>query len=96
MKARALMVPGLWNSGPEHWQTFWERAEPAWQRIQQADWETPLRADWVAAIDAAVQAAPVPVVLVAHSLRVGRLAGGPRPSRPASPRRLTASRGMIF
>ena len=25
----ALMVPGLWDSGPEHWHTHWEKQEPA-------------------------------------------------------------------
>ena len=72
-KARAmttcvLTVPGLWSSGPDHWQTLWEAAEPTWRRIQQSDWNTPSRADWVATIDAAVVAAPGPVVLAAHSL----------------------------
>lgn len=23
-----LLVPGLWNSGPEHWQSHWERDRP--------------------------------------------------------------------
>jgi serine hydrolase len=63
-----LTVPGLWNSGPDHWQTLWEAEEPAWQRIHQADWETPLCDDWVSTIDGAVKATPGTVVLVAHSL----------------------------
>ena len=25
---RVLIVPGWNNSGPEHWQTLWERADP--------------------------------------------------------------------
>lgn len=68
MKPIVLTVPGLWSSGPDHWQTLWESAEPAWKRIQQADWITPLRDDWVRAIDAAIRAAPGAVVLAAHSL----------------------------
>jgi uncharacterized protein len=63
-----LMVPGLSNSGPDHWQTLWEAREPSWRRIQQADWETPLLDDWVFMIAAAVASARVPVALVAHSL----------------------------
>lgn len=63
-----LVVPGWQNSGPEHWQSRWQDAHPAWQRVQQADWLTPSRADWVATLDAAVRAADRPVLLVAHSL----------------------------
>ena len=51
-----LVVPGWQNSGPEHWQSRWQDAHPAWQRVQQADWLTPSRADWVATLDAAVRA----------------------------------------
>lgn len=50
-----LVVPGWQNSGPEHWQSRWQDAHPAWQRVQQADWLTPSRADWVATLDAAAR-----------------------------------------
>jgi len=63
-----LIVPGLWNSGPDHWQTRWEVADPTFRRVEQADWETPRCEDWVATLDAAVAAADPGVVLVAHSL----------------------------
>lgn len=63
-----LLVPGLWNSGPEHWQSYWEREMPNCTRVQQSDWETPSRVDWVAELDRAVAAADGGVVLVAHSL----------------------------
>jgi carotenoid cleavage dioxygenase-like enzyme len=33
-----LIVPGWTNSGPEHWQSHWERAHPEWRRVEQADW----------------------------------------------------------
>ncbi|MEU8515538.1 alpha/beta hydrolase [Kitasatospora sp. NPDC048722] len=66
-----LVLAGYENSGPEHWQTRWEEAEPeAFRRVQQADWDRPEAGDWVARVDAAVAeaAAQGPVVLVAHSL----------------------------
>ncbi|MFG2910516.1 RBBP9/YdeN family alpha/beta hydrolase [Kitasatospora sp. NPDC048286] len=66
-----LVLPGYQNSGPEHWQTRWEAAEPeSFRRVEQADWDHPERTDWVARVDAAVAAAAAegPVVLVAHSL----------------------------
>jgi len=63
-----LLVPGLWNSGPEHWHSYWERGRADCRRVVQSDWETPRRADWVATLEAAVAKAAAPVVLAAHSL----------------------------
>src|SRR5215207_10832827 len=51
-----LILPGLYDSGPEHWQSYWERADPACRRVVQADWDTPRRADWVARLDAEIVA----------------------------------------
>jgi predicted alpha/beta hydrolase family esterase len=65
--AKVLTVPGLWNSGPEHWQTYWERERGDCTRVQQDDWETPRRRDWVARLEETVRALGVPVVLAAHS-----------------------------
>ncbi len=57
----------MYDSGPEHWQTHWERADPSFIRVKQRDWATPSRADWVATLEAAVASAGPDVVLVAHS-----------------------------
>jgi 2-methylisocitrate lyase-like PEP mutase family enzyme/predicted alpha/beta hydrolase family esterase len=64
---RALILPGLFNSGPEHWQSRWERDDPSLVRVVQRDWDTPERDEWVATLEAAVAAAGPDVVLVAHS-----------------------------
>lgn len=61
------LVPGLFDSGPAHWQRHWQRDRGA-RVIEQRDWETPHRADWVATIEAAVGGDDGPVVLAAHSL----------------------------
>ena len=66
-KRITLILPGFSNSGPEHWQSHWERIDPSCRRVEQADWEAPRCADWVATLDAAISSAPGPVVLVAHS-----------------------------
>lgn len=69
MTPPVLILPGWTNSGPEHWQTLWERADPhRFRRVEQRDWDTPRLADWVDALDAAIAAEPAPPVLVAHSL----------------------------
>jgi len=64
--APVLILPGLYNSGPEHWQSRWEVAHPAFRRVLQEDWETPRCADWVARLEEAVLGTP-DAVLVAHS-----------------------------
>jgi predicted alpha/beta hydrolase family esterase len=63
-----LIVPGLGGSGPEHWQTRWERAHPRHARVEQGDWDRPDLAAWLAALVSRIEAAGEPVVLVAHSL----------------------------
>jgi predicted alpha/beta hydrolase family esterase len=63
-----LTVPGLWNSGPQHWQTHWEAKHPGWTRVQQRDFEHPERDEWVAALDAAIRASHAKPILAAHSL----------------------------
>lgn len=68
MGKQVLLLPGYGNSGPEHWQSHWEKAHHGFHRVQQKDWESPRLADWLQAIDEAVDASVSPVVLVAHSL----------------------------
>jgi hypothetical protein len=63
-----LVLPGLGGSGPDHWQTHWSQAFPTMQRVEQANWERPVYADWSARLTDAVSQATRPVVLVAHSL----------------------------
>lgn len=66
-----LIVPGWTNSGPDHWQSRWERHFRTARRVQQADWDTPRRADWVERIVSAVRDdASRPAVIVAHSCGV--------------------------
>lgn len=63
-----LILPGLGGSGPAHWQSRWQAADPTFRRVVQRDWYAPVLAEWLDALDAAVAAAPAPVVLAAHSL----------------------------
>ncbi len=65
---RVLTVPGYTGSGPEHWQSLWERSRPEFRRVEQRDWDEPRRAEWVATLDAAIRSDSTPVYLVAHSL----------------------------
>src|SRR5438128_1094161 len=88
-----LILPGLGNSGPEHWQTRWEREDPSARRVHQADWDTPRCADWAAALAAAVAAEPGPVVLVAHSSSCALVAHW---ARSAAPGHVARVRGALL
>jgi uncharacterized protein len=63
-----LILPGIGNSGPLHWQTLWEQSQPGFVRVEQRDWDAPVCGEWVAAIEDAVKRAGPDVLLVAHSL----------------------------
>src|SRR5512140_115988 len=67
MLPKVLMVPGLGSSGPQHWQTLWEKQLPNCERIQQRDFDNAVCSEWTANIDAAVQREGENVVLVGHS-----------------------------
>ncbi|WP_225421466.1 RBBP9/YdeN family alpha/beta hydrolase [Sphingomonas parva] len=62
-----LILPGLDDSGPRHWQSAWSRL-PHFRRVDFAEWERPRLHDWVPRLDRAVREHPRPLVLVAHSL----------------------------
>jgi predicted alpha/beta hydrolase family esterase len=62
-----LLVPGLGNSGPDHWLSHWERALPA-PRAELGDWDDPYPEEWIGNLDAAIGEAGRDVILVAHSL----------------------------
>lgn len=70
MSTAVLILPGIGGSGPQHWQTHWERSIRGARRVAARDWDRPACADWVAALERAVAAAGAGsgVVLVAHSL----------------------------
>ncbi len=63
-----LLVPGLGDSGPDHWQTLWGRDHPAYRRVRQWDWFQPRVDQWVEALDREIRRAPSPTILVGHSL----------------------------
>lgn len=68
MMPEILVLPGWSNSGPTHWQTLWEQANPDMERVLLGNWEKPLLADWLAVLDKRIRACSEPPVLLAHSL----------------------------
>jgi uncharacterized protein len=65
-----LILPGLFDSDDDHWQSLWDTSLPHARRVVQRDWMEPRRADWLATLDAAINDASAEgeVVLAAHSL----------------------------
>lgn len=69
MMSNYLIIPGLGNSGPLHWQTFFENSASNFTRIQQQDWEAPSCDDWIKIIDGEVSKYQLDsVVLIGHSM----------------------------
>jgi predicted alpha/beta hydrolase family esterase len=79
-----LILPGLYDSGPAHWQSHWERSGPPFKRVRHRNWETPDREDWVTTLDAAIAGANGEILLVAHSTACALVAFW----AAASPRRI--------
>ena len=73
-KSIILTLPGIGGSGPQHWQSLWEK-EYGFIRIEQEEWETPDRADWVVNIQNAISKYdPIDIILVGHSAVCGAIA----------------------
>jgi predicted alpha/beta hydrolase family esterase len=63
-----LILPGLGSSGPQHWQSIWER-EYNFLRVEQQDWNAPVCSDWIETLNHPIkQLDPDNLILVAHSL----------------------------
>jgi predicted alpha/beta hydrolase family esterase len=63
-----LIIPGLFDSGPDHWQSRWLALRPNAIRAELGRWHEPSRDLWVAHLDRAIGRQRGPVVLIAHSL----------------------------
>lgn len=63
-----LTVPGLMNSGPDHWQSLWEADLSDCRRVELGSWDTPHRNSWITNLGHAIAQTDGPVVLAAHSL----------------------------
>ncbi len=62
-----LLVPGLRDSGPAHWQSHWQRERPGTARFVHDGFDVPDLDRWSKALARAVDALPVPPLVVAHS-----------------------------
>lgn len=65
--SNVLVLPGWHGSAPAHWQSRWEQRH-GYRRVEQHDWDRPLRGDWLARLEDLVLACDEAAVLVAHGL----------------------------
>lgn len=65
-----VIVPGLNNSGADHWQSRWQTKLATARRVEQKNWARPHQADWVEQILKTTDKASKPILLIGHSLGV--------------------------
>src|SRR4030081_2338608 len=63
-----LVLPGLGNSGVDHWQSFWCLAFRNATRVIQDDWDNPRPEAWLKNLHAAIAGGTRAAGLVCHSL----------------------------
>jgi len=68
LNTQVLLLPGIGNSGPEHWQSIWEISNPGFRRVIQNNWDNPICSEWEAVLEQAVALSGPNTILVAHSL----------------------------
>ncbi|AMO99249.1 serine hydrolase family protein [Collimonas arenae] len=64
---RVLVAPGLYNSGPLHWQSRWQRLYPAFERVEQEHWDAPVLEVWSQRLQHQLRQSEQPALVIAHS-----------------------------
>jgi len=67
---KILIIPGLGDSGENHWQTYWLKSFGHSVKLNQDDWNEPKPGKWLERLNATILKLDCPVILVAHSLAV--------------------------
>lgn len=67
MRHTVLIVPGVYGSGPDHWQTWIQAQLSQARRVGGIDWDAPVLARWAARVRREIDESPHAVWLVAHS-----------------------------
>lgn len=70
MKPKLLILPGLGDSGENHWQSYWLRKFENSVKLVQDNWDQPKREEWLEKLNEAILKLDGPTILVAHSLAV--------------------------
>lgn len=70
METKLLIIPGLGDSGENHWQSYWLRKFKNATKLVQDNWEEPELDQWLDKLNEAISKLDGPTILVAHSLGV--------------------------
>lgn len=62
-----LIIPGLHSSGPDHWQTWFEKHIPDSVRVIQRDWKIANLPDWSSRVRREITRNPGWITIAAHS-----------------------------
>ncbi|MBD2784592.1 alpha/beta hydrolase [Xenorhabdus sp. DI] len=62
-----LIVPGYTNSGPDHWQSHLEKKYLNVVRVQQDDWQSPVREKWIHRLHETIDKIAGDIFLIGHS-----------------------------
>jgi uncharacterized protein len=68
MKTQIFIAPGYCGSDENHWQSYWQKENKEYIRIEQPDWYHPVAEEWVDTIEKYVRKASGDIYIVAHSL----------------------------
>lgn len=73
-KYQLLHVPGIGDSGENHWHTQWEKSFPKIKRVVQINWDLPNKEEWVETLETTIQKNnKKPIILISHSLGGGAI-----------------------
>jgi predicted alpha/beta hydrolase family esterase len=67
MSSSLLILPGLGDSGPDHWQTWLEGVLPGARRVRDIEWDVPILDRWIESLASSIRSCGDDVVVVAHS-----------------------------
>jgi predicted alpha/beta hydrolase family esterase len=70
MTLHLLIIPGLGDSGENHWQSFWLKKFTNSTKVIQDNWDEPQLNQWLLNLNKAILKLKEPTILVAHSLAV--------------------------
>ncbi|MBL0152983.1 MAG: alpha/beta hydrolase [Chitinophagaceae bacterium] len=64
-----FIIPGLGNSGPDHWQSYFESSGSNFIRVNQQEWDAPSCEDWINTLENTLSQYDLSnAVLIGHSL----------------------------
>jgi predicted alpha/beta hydrolase family esterase len=69
-----LIIPGLGDSGEQHWQSLWLKKFDHSIKVVQDNWDEPTLESWLQTLNETIIRIDAPIVLVAHSLAVSLVA----------------------